>query len=63
MKKLIVFLGSALITLWPSVRNFNFAVKKKLNEGPGHKTINNSEFLSLEGVLTDIRRYGTLHYY
>ena len=34
MKKLIVFLGSALISLWPSVRNFNLRVKKKLIEGP-----------------------------
>ena len=39
MKKLIVFLESALITLWPSVQNFN-SRKKKLNEsdeGPDNK--------------------------
>ena len=35
MKKLIVFLGSALISLRPSVRNFYSRVKKKLIEGPG----------------------------
>ena len=34
MKKLIVFLGSALISLRPSVRDFYSRVKKKLIEGP-----------------------------
>ena len=33
LKKFIVFLGSALISLWPSVRNF-YSGKKKLIEGP-----------------------------
>ena len=28
MKKFRVFLGSALIFLWPSVQNFNFVIKK-----------------------------------
>ena len=34
MKKIIVFLGSALISHQPSVRNFYSRVKKKLIEGP-----------------------------
>ena len=34
MKKIIVFLGSALISLRPSVRDFYSRVKKKLSEGP-----------------------------
>ena len=39
MKKLIVFLGSALISLRPSVRDFYSRVKKKLIEGPERESI------------------------
>ena len=31
-----MLLGSALVSLWPSVSEFQLSVKKKLNEGPGN---------------------------
>ena len=51
MKKLIVFLGSALISLRPSVRYFYCRVKKKLIEGPG-----NTEYYRMPRLPLQVRR-------